>query len=100
MTRLTDRLNEYMVKLVNMSIRVDPELKAAFLAACQDDGYSGAGVIRFAMQTVVDASRDPDTFRAQIVTDTAEPAPFHIHTREWMCQTVRRFVAEIFKVAA
>ncbi|WP_153100174.1 hypothetical protein [Paraburkholderia hayleyella] len=47
------------------------------------------------MQTIVDASRNLDTFRAQLVTDTAEPAPFH--TREWMRQTVRRSVVEIFR---
>ncbi|OPJ92725.1 type II toxin-antitoxin system RelB/DinJ family antitoxin [Serratia marcescens] len=81
-----------------MSIRVDAELKAAFLEACREAGCSGAEVIRFAMQTVVDASRDPNAFRAQLVTDTAEPAPFH--TRESMRQTVRRSVAEIFRVAA
>ncbi|MFT4171142.1 MAG: hypothetical protein QM639_01175 [Rhodocyclaceae bacterium] len=87
-----------MAKPVNMSLRVDTELKAAFLAACRDEGCSGAEVIRSAMQAVVEASRDLDTFRAQLVTDTAEPAPFH--TRESMRQTVRRSVAKIFKVVA
>ncbi len=87
-----------MAKMVRMSIPVDAELKAAFLAACRENGCSGAEVIRFAMQTVVDASRDPDAFRIQLATDTAEPAPFS--TRERMHQTVRRSVAEIFQVAA
>ncbi|MBS5160027.1 MAG: hypothetical protein KHZ21_14155 [Klebsiella variicola] len=87
-----------MAKLVSMSIRVDAELKAAFLAACGEAGCSGAEVIRYAMQTVVDASRDPNAFRIQLAADTAEPAPFS--TRERMHQTVRRSVAEILKVAA
>ncbi|QTK32922.1 hypothetical protein [Xanthomonas citri] len=87
-----------MAKMVRMSIPVDAELKAAFLAACRENGCSGAEVIRCAMQTVVDASRDPDAFRIQLATDTAEPAPFS--TRERMHQTVRRSVAEIFQVAA
>lgn len=87
-----------MAKMVRMSIPVDAELKAAFLAACRENRCSGAEVIRFAMQTVVDASRDPDAFRIQLATDTAEPAPFS--TRERMHQTVRRSVAEIFQVAA
>nr|WP_113869498.1 hypothetical protein [Brenneria salicis]NMN90918.1 hypothetical protein [Brenneria salicis ATCC 15712 = DSM 30166]RBP57628.1 hypothetical protein DES54_16223 [Brenneria salicis ATCC 15712 = DSM 30166] len=87
-----------MAKMLRMSIPVDAELKAAFLAACRKNGCSGAEVIRFAMQTVVDASRDPDAFRIQLATDTAEPAPFS--TRERMHQTVRRSVAEIFQVAA
>lgn len=87
-----------MAKLVNLSVKVDAELKAAFLAACREDGCNGAEVLRFAMQTVVDASRAPDTFRAQLATDAAEPAPFH--TRERMWQTVRRSVAELFDKAA
>jgi len=87
-----------VAKLVNMSFRVDAELKAAFIAVCREAGCSGAEVLRFAMQTVVDASRDPDSFRIQLAADTAEPAPFS--TRERVHQTVRRSVAEIFGVAA
>ncbi|MCC4618453.1 hypothetical protein LL972_21090 [Xanthomonas campestris pv. asclepiadis] len=87
-----------MEKMVRMSIPVDAELKAAFLATCRENGCSGAEVIRFAKQTVVDASRDPDAFRIQLATDTAEPAP--LSTRERMHQTVRRSLAEIFQVAA
>lgn len=87
-----------MAKLVNLSVKVDAELKAAFRAACRTAGCSGAEVLRFAMQTVVDASRAPDAFRAQLDADAAEPAP--LHTPERIQQTVRRSVAELFKVAA
>lgn len=86
-----------MAKRVNVSIPVTSELKAAFLATCREHGCSGAEVIRCAMQTVVDASRAPDAFRAQLAAAALDPAP--LYTPERMKQTVRRAVADLFEAS-
>jgi len=76
-----------------LTVTVEPELKKAYLAACREDGCSGAQVIRAAMQTIVDGSRDPDRLRAALRLDADHPvapgSPAHA------MQIVRRVTAEL-----
>ena len=58
-----------------LTVTVEPELKKAYLAACREDGCSGAQVIRAAMQTIVDGSRDPGRLRAALRLDVDHPVP-------------------------
>lgn len=84
-----------MGKLVNLSVRVEPKLKAAFLAACRADRCSGAQVMRAALQTVVDAAHDPEGLQSQLRADANSPAP--MGSPAHAMQLVRRVVAKFVR---
>ena len=55
-----------MAKWVNPFVRVDHEPETDFLTAYREEAYSGAGVMRFTMQTVINELHAFDDLRAQL----------------------------------
>jgi len=86
-----------MTKMSTLSIRVESELKRAFLDAVRDDGCSGAKIVRAFMQAIVDGSRNPDDLRDQVRAAVENPAPDR--TPEAAFQRTRRIAADMLHLA-
>lgn len=85
-------------KISSISVRVDPELKRAFLAAARADGCSGAQIVRAFMQAFVDGHRNPDSLRDQVCSSAKNPAP--ARTPESAFQLTRQIAADMLGLVA
>lgn len=80
-------------KISSISVRVDPELKRAFLAAARADGCSGAQIVRAFMQAIVDGHHNPDSLCDQVRMAAKNPAP--ARTPESAFQLTRQIAADM-----
>lgn len=78
-------------KISSISVRVDPDLKRAFLAAARAHGCSGAQIVRAFIQAIVDGQHNPDSLCDQVRAAVKNPAP--ARTPESAFQLARRIAA-------